>query len=303
MILNSRQNYISSEDFRDKFLETITPGIIPRANFISWAQIDEKFDKYQPGILFYSELGRLARTDEEFEENLFFGILSSDNPYFLIKTGFELLGHTNDIYVSNEDYLKLFQISRRMDSENEDDRNLVEPFVSVLIDLGLRSVTQHIALENYFIGVQVGLESNRRKNVGGEAFKQAVKFELESIIRELESEGIECKLKDEDKIFYQNGVTSKKVDFSIKFREKTLGIEVNFYTASGSKPTEIKRSYSLVNTELDNVGVALVWITDGAGYFDMKNSLKEARDIHKNTYNFKMMKESFKNDIRDYFLN
>lgn len=303
MILKSRQNYTSSEDFRDKFLETITPGIIPRANFISWSQIDQKFDKYQPGILFYSELGRLARTDEEFEENLFFGILASDNPSFLIKTGFELLGHTGDIYVSSEDYLKLFTINRRMDSESEDDRNLVAPFVSVLADLGLRSVTQNIALENYFIGVQVGLESNRRKNVGGEAFKQAVKFELESIIRDLGSANFECELKEEDKIFYQNGVTSKKVDFSIKCRGKTLGIEVNFYTASGSKPTEIKRSYSLVNTELDNVGVALVWITDGAGYFDMKNSLKEARDIHKNTYNFKMMKESFKNDIRDYFVN
>ncbi len=297
MILQSRQGYTSSGDFRDKFLETITPGIIPRSNFISWRQIDEKFDKYQPGIVFYSELGRLARTDEEFSENLLLGILSSDNPAFLVKTGFELLGHTGDIYVSNEDYLKLSTLDKKIDSENEDDRKLISSFVQVLSDLGLRSITQKIELENYFIGVQVGLESNRRKNVGGEAFKQAIKSELGLMVNELNSEGFACILKDEDKILYQDDTTSKKVDFSIKSGEKTLGIEVNFYTASGSKPTEIKRSYGLVNSELDNVGVALIWITDGAGYFDMKNSLKEARDIHKNIYNFKMMKQSFKQDV------
>lgn len=300
MVLKSRQQYTSSEDFKNKFLETITPGIIPRTNFISWKQIDEKFDKYQPGIVFYSELGRLARTDEEFDENLLFGLLSSDNPAFLIKTGFELLGHTGDIYVSNEDYLKLSTLDKRIDSENEDDRKLVSSFVLVLSELGLRSITKKIELENYFIGVQVGLESNRRKNVGGEAFKQAIKTDLELIVNELNSEGFQCTLKDEDKIIYQDGITSKKVDFSIKSGEKILGIEVNFYTASGSKPTEIKRSYGLVNSELDRVGVALIWITDGAGYFDMKNSLKEARDIHKNTYNFKMMKQFFKQDIINF---
>lgn len=74
---------------------------------------------------------------------------------------------------------------------------------------------------------------------------------------------------------------------------KTLGIEVNFYTAAGSKPTEIKRSYGHVDKELEKVDTALVWITDGVGYKEMKKSLKEAVDIHKNTYNLNMMKESF----------
>lgn len=301
MILKSRQNYTSSEDFRNRFIDSITPGIIPRKDFISWRQIDEKFDKYESGIRFYKQLGTTTRTDEEFDEYLYDGLLSSDNPAFLIKTGFELLGHTGDVYVSNVDYLKFSDLNKEIDSENEEDRKLVGSFSLVLSELGLRSVTQDISLENYFYGVQVGLESNRRKNVGGEAFKQAIKIELKLMVRELNSDGIECVLKEEDKIIYQDGITSKKVDFSIKLGEKALGIEVNFYTASGSKPTEIKRSYGLVNSELERVGVALVWITDGAGYFDMKNSLKEARDIHMNTYNFSMMKESFKEDVIDFF--
>lgn len=38
MILKSRKNYISSEDFRDKFLDTITPGVIKREDLFNGIQ-------------------------------------------------------------------------------------------------------------------------------------------------------------------------------------------------------------------------------------------------------------------------
>lgn len=300
-MLKSRGTFKTSEEFRDRFLETLTPGVIPRKNFIDWKQIDEKFDKYEPAFEFYKQLGGTARTDEEFEEYFWEGVLSSDNPKFLIQTGFQLLGHTGDIYVSDEDYLKFSSLDKKIDSENKADRKLVGCFVDTLCDLGLRSVARKALLENYFIGVQVGLETNRRKNVGGEAFKKIIKLELEILVEKLNSGGVKCILKEEDKILYSDSLTSKKVDFSITSDKKVVGIEINFYTASGSKPTEIKRSYGQVNGELERVGVELVWVTDGVGYFDMKRSLKEARDIHKNIYNLRMLKKDFEGDLRIYF--
>ncbi|MDD4695796.1 MAG: DpnII family type II restriction endonuclease [Patescibacteria group bacterium] len=300
-MLTSRKQFKSSEEFRDQFLKTLTPGIIPRKNFIDWAQIDNKFDKYEPVFEFYRELGRLSRTEEEFYEEYLLGVLSSDNPKFLIETGFQLLGHTNNVYVSNQDYLKLSSIDDYINSKNKKDTGLIESFIETLCDLGLRSVVKLQLLENYFIGVQVGLETNRRKNIGGEAFKQVLKIELETIIKKIGLAGFNFALKEEDKILYSDNKTSKRVDFSIKYKEKIIGIEANFYTVSGSKPTEIKRSYGQVNKELQKMGVELVWITDGAGYFDMKNSLKEARDIHKNIYNLKMLKKDFETDLKKYF--
>ncbi len=301
-MLKSRGGFSSSEEFRDKFLEGLTPGIIPRKNFIDWNQIDTKFDKYKAALEFYKELGRLSRHNEEFEENLFYGLLSSDNPQFLVKTGFQLLGHTGDIYVSDEDYLKLSVIEKRVYSEDSDvDQKIIGPFVLVLCELGLRSVVKMELLDNYFLGVQVGLESNRRKNVGGKAFSKVVKSELEKILKKLEGSGIKCTLSEEAKAQYSDEKTSKKVDFLITDGRKKVGIEINFYTASGSKPSEIKRSYGQVNRELEKMGIELVWVTDGAGYFDMQNSLKEARDIHKNIYNLKMLKEDLEKDLFVYF--
>jgi hypothetical protein len=54
---------------------------------------------------------------------------------------------------------------------------------------------------------------------------------------------------------------------------------------------------------LAKVGCELVWITDGVGYEDMKKSLEEAFDIHKNTYNFKMIEEDLEKDILDFITN
>jgi|ERR1700675_826362 len=92
-----------------------------------------------------------------------------------------------------------------------------------------------------------------------------------------------------------------RVDFALSSHGKVrIGLEVNFYTTSGSKPSEIKRAYQSVNRELSMVGVELVWITDGAGYLKMKRGLREAFEAHRNTYNYEMANRYLKDDIHDF---
>ncbi|MCL6481439.1 MAG: type II restriction endonuclease [Firmicutes bacterium] len=149
------------------------------------------------------------------------------------------------------------------------------------------------------MGVQVGLESNRRKNVGGKMFNQWIRNLLESICAHLDGD---FEVKPEMRIAYKNSSTGKKVDFAILHKNKVkLGVEVNFYTTLGSKPTEIKRAYQNVNRELAKVGVQLVWITDGAGYLKMRRSLKEAFKVHPNIYNYQLAVSYLKDDLLDYF--
>ncbi len=159
----------------------------------------------------------------------------------------------------------------------------------------------NLKVSDYFIGVQVGLETHRRKNVGGSAFSSVIKDELDNLVNKLKGKGHEVKLNEQDVVHYIDKITAKTVDFSLRYKDKIIGIEVNFYTSSGSKPTEIKRSYAHVDRELEKVGVTLVWITDGIGYKVMKKSLKEAREIHPNIYNFKMMKSSLEEDVLSAF--
>jgi len=293
MTLESRNQYESSEEFRDKFLETITPGIIPRANFIQWNTIKRKAQYFREHFDFFASFRGLDRT--QYIDLMSDALMSADVAMDYITTAFELLGHTGDNYVSNQDYL-VFKIF----SENEKTYEGMRYIVELLYELGLPNI-ENYEMEDYFVGVQVGLETHRRKNVGGTAFSCIMYSELEKVREYLMSKGVDVVLNKEVKIHYVDGTTTKTVDFCLTSREKRIGIEVNFYTSSGSKPTEIKRSYGQINSEMNNVNTLLVWVTDGIGYEKMKRSLKEARDIHKNIYNYQMFCKSFKEDAVNYF--
>lgn len=273
MILKSRQKYRSSEDFRDKFIETITPGVIERKDFIKWNTIFEKTKKYKPFFDFFRQINLENRN--KYVAELADALMSADIAMDFIDAAFELLGHTGKNYVSSQDYIDF-----KAFSEFEKDEHQMLYIANVLVDLGICNVLS-LEIDDYFTGVQVGLETHRRKNVGGTAFSHIVNYELEKIVEKLNKNGYNVELKKEEKIYYSDNMTSKTLDFCLKYKDKIIGIEVNFYTASGSKPTEIKRSYGHVNKELEKVNASLVWITDGIGYMQMKKSLKEAVDIHK----------------------
>lgn len=290
MLLQSRSAFTSSQQFRDAFLNTLTPGIISRDHFIQWGKIDEKIVNLQEAVNFYKGLEQFVGTNN-FSTELKNGLLSTDHPAAIIFAGFQLLAHTGGTFVSDRDYLHFNELD-----PNEISEEKAEYYSILLHDLGIERVISD-NIDDYFLGVQVGLETHRRKNIGGETFKELVGNELERIKAELLEENINCSLESEYTIDHQNWAAQKRVDYFFVIEDVKLGIEVNFYTSSGSKPTEIKRSYGLVNQELERVGVTLVWVTDGAGYHVMKKSLMDAWDIHKNTYNLSMLKEHLKNDL------
>ncbi|GAH63071.1 unnamed protein product, partial [marine sediment metagenome] len=111
----------------------------------------------------------------------------------------------------------------------------------------------------------------------------------------------EVRISEERSLRYGRGL-SKKVDFVIEVDGKNeFGVEVNFYTVSGSKPTEIKRSYGNIRQGLLSVGTDLIWITDGKGYKEMRKSLRDAYVILPNIYNLNQAKEYLAEDLIDLF--
>ncbi len=291
-VLTSKNSKLTTEELRDEFLSSITPGVISRIDFIKWNTINSKREKYEDFFSFFKQLD--VKDKVSFIASLSDALLSADNSAMFVNLAFELLGHTGKNYVSNTDYIDF-----RTFLDNEKNEAKMLYISEVLYDLGLINILK-FEMEDYFTGIQIGLETHRRKNVGGNAFSNIIYNELELVVSQLISENIDVKLLKEEVIFYQDGKAAKTVDYSLSYNNKKIGIEINFYTASGSKPTEIKRSYNFVNNELQAVNCLLVWVTDGIGYLQMKKSLKEALDVHKNTYNLNMFKQYFINDIRDY---
>lgn len=271
-------------------MDTLMPGIIPRSEFIGWEQIEERLRQSLPQLTFYAELGR---RDGEVWEELAGSLLACDEPLLYIQCA--LLGHTGGRLVTQQDDLEISKVAEAIGSGDEEAaRSLSE----TLRELGLGKVLARSTVEDVFLGIQIGLETHRRKNRGGKAFGEAVQRLLQWATRRVEEEtGRRVQFRKDVAIPYGDGL-SKEVDFAIEVDGKPVfGVEANFYTAPGSKPTEIKRSYGEIRRGLLEAGVDLIWITDGRGYREMKRSLRDAYVIVRNIYNLRMAEQFLAEDL------
>lgn len=150
-------------------------------------------------------------------------------------------------------------------------------------------------LLDYVKGVEVGLDSNARKNRTGKAMENIVEsFIVDAgFIRDVNyfkemrtSEirdrfGIDLQLESLDE-----SKAEKRFDFVIKSETIVYAIEVNFYSGGGSKLNETARSYKMLAQEASTIpGFRFVWITDGIGWNTARRNLEETFDVLEDIYN------------------
>ena len=148
----------------------------------------------------------------------------------------------------------------------------------------------------YATGVEVGLDSNGRKNRGGhqmenlvEKFLQAagVEFFKQKYIGEVEKMfGLDLSA------ISAQGTSTKRFDFVVKTANKIFSIETNFYASGGSKLNETARSYKTIALESKNIaGFKFVWITDGKGWQSARGNLKETFLVLDTLYNIRDLED------------
>lgn len=137
-------------------------------------------------------------------------------------------------------------------------------------------------LVDYVFGIEVGLDTNARKNRGGENMSKAVSLFFDKA-------EIPYKKEVSNTVFPEIislGADVKRFDFVIKTKKKTYLIETNYYNGGGSKLNETARSYSDVAPKINQYkDYEFVWITDGQGWLSAKNKLEEAFSIIPSLYN------------------
>ncbi len=137
-------------------------------------------------------------------------------------------------------------------------------------------------LVDYVFGIEVGLDTNARKNRGGENMSKAVSLFFDKA-------EIHYKKEVSNTVFPEIislGADVKRFDFVIKTKKKTYLIETNYYNGGGSKLNETARSYSDVAPKINQYkNYEFVWITDGKGWHSAKNKLEEAFSIIPSLYN------------------
>lgn len=138
-------------------------------------------------------------------------------------------------------------------------------------------------LVDYVFGIEVGLDSNARKNRSGRLMEAVVAkmFSNAGVVFERQVSS-----KNYPKVSAVLGTDQKVFDFVITHHHTTYLIETNFYSGGGSKLNEVARSYTELAPKINALrGYEFVWITDGIGWFSAKNKLEEAFYLIPKIYN------------------
>ena len=142
-------------------------------------------------------------------------------------------------------------------------------------------------LVDYVFGIEVGLDTNARKNRGGDNMANLV---AQTFIKSGITFKREVNSSEFDDI-KSLGQDLKRFDFAVSTKKKTYRIETNFYNVGGSKLNEVARAYSEIAPKINKYpNYEFVWITDGTGWLSAKNKLEEAYSIIPSIYNLTNIK-------------
>lgn len=143
-------------------------------------------------------------------------------------------------------------------------------------------------LVDYVFGVEVGLDTNARKNRGGDIMAQAVARRFQENRIPFQQEVYSTEFKEIQSL----GTDLKRFDFVIQTRQTIYLIETNYYNGGGSKLNEVARAYSELAPKINQYpSYKFVWITDGQGWWSAKSKLEEAYHLIPHVYNLTSMDE------------
>lgn len=178
-----------------------------------------------------------------------------------------------------------------LDSYFENENKIIE----YINETGLAEVFKNKSVKNlvdYVFGVEVGLDTNARKNRGGKNMEKLISsiFYKNEILFEAEVKS------DTFPVLKSLGKDIKRFDFVVKTKEKTYLIEVNYYNGGGSKLNETARAYTDIAPKINQYDdFEFVWITDGQGWHSARNKLNEAFNTIPKLYNLTSISDFIKN--------
>lgn len=208
---------------------------------------------------------------------------------------------SKEIFIKDEVNEYLFKFDKMVYS--------IDDYVRFMKESGLFELLQNHIINNlydYVLGIEVGLDSNGRKNRGGHLMEDLVESYIvkagfkknENYFKEMYLRDVENKWNLDLSSLSGNNVSSKRFDFVIKTDNQVYVIEANFFSSSGSKLNETARSYKMLAEESKKVkGVTFIWFTDGMGWDDARRNLEETFNELETIYNIDDLEKGVLNNL------
>lgn len=271
-----------TRNFND-WLSKFKASISDYTYYVDFEKIYKNVDKVKVELNILNSLIGSKNIEEEFQHILM------KYPETLECIPLLLAVRSREIFVKDEINEYLFKFDKMVYS--------MKDYIRFMRESGLFDLLQNHIINNlydYVLGIEVGLDSNGRKNRGGHLMENLVEsyiikagYEKDvNYFKEMYLKDIEKKWKLDLSEMSGHNTSTKRFDFVIKIDKQVYVIETNFYSSGGSKLNETARSYKMLAQESKKVdGVTFIWFTDGTGWNSARKNLKETFNELETMYN------------------
>ena len=267
----------------NEWLSKFKTSISDYTYYVDFEKIYKNVDKVKVELNILNSLIGSQNIEEEFQNILI------KYPETLECIPLLLAVRSREIFVKDEINEYLFKFDKMVYS--------IKDYIKFMRESGLFDLLQNHIINNlydYVLGIEVGLDSNGRKNRGGHLMENLVESYIikagykkdVDYFKEIYLKDIEKKWNLDLSEMSGHNTSTKRFDFVIKTENQVYVIETNFYSSGGSKLNETARSYKMLAQESKKVdGVTFMWFTDGTGWNSAKKNLEETFNELETMYN------------------
>ena len=267
----------------NEWLSKFKTSISDYTYYVDFDKIYKNVDKVKVELNILNSLIGSKNIEEEFQNILV------KYPETLECIPLLLAVRSREIFVKDEINEYLFKFDKMVYS--------MKDYIKFMKESGLFDLLQNHIINNlydYVLGIEVGLDSNGRKNRGGHLMENLVESYIiragyeknVNYFKEMYLKDIEKKWNLDLSEMSGHNTSTKRFDFVIKTDKQVYVIETNFYSSGGSKLNETARSYKMLAQESKKVdGVTFIWFTDGTGWNSARKNLEETFNELETMYN------------------
>jgi len=304
--------YYENKDFKNEdevfanFIDNLQKSILTWDYFVDWDKIRKKVEDVEEELNLLNVL--IGKENSEYK------FINLVEKYPRIKKALSLLiavrgSKLRNTYILDKDDIgkdidkwqvelrnEYFKIRKDLDEKNK------EELMDFYIDSGLKNVFENKDIKNiedYYFGVEVGMDTHARKNRTGTAMEKLVAKYLELNFSDIIEQASTDKIKKEwgIEVNFKGIPSKKKFDFAVLVNKNIYLIETNYYSGGGSKLKSTAGEYRDYERFIKESGHKFIWITDGLGWKTTKKSLRGTFLNNDYVFNLKMLSEGILNQV------
>lgn len=284
-------NLKDDDELFDKIKNSFKVKITKWDYFVNWTKVFENIEPIEKELNLLNYLiGKEDIEDEAYK-------LIKEYPQVIkaFPTLIAIRENSIDILIDTKNFIyKKYSFSKGKLTDTE-----CKELAFFVINSGIGEILKDKKVKNlvdYATGVEVGLDSNGRKNRGGTLMENLVEEFVSDCCQNLGLEymaqATSKKIKEKWNIDVRVDKSSRQLDFAINKNGKLFFIECNFYGGGGSKLKSTATEYVGMNTYWNKQGIDFIWVTDGAGWKSTLKPLREYFDKADYLINLEMLKDN-----------